>query len=144
MSDSLSQLSNVATAIGVGVAAWQLWLAQKQSVTSFEDSFTKEYRVLASRLPTKALLGEVLSDHEHDESFDEFYHYFDLCNEQVFLWKSKRISEKTWRFWKDGMASHMKRPAFQRAWSEIASRSDGDFSELKSLFPPCSPRQKRS
>ena len=132
----LSSLGNVATGVGVVVAAWQLFLAHKQSVTNFEDSFAKEYRALAARLPTKALLGEPLSNREHREHFDELYHYFDLCNEQTFLHKNGRISSKTWEFWRDGIASNMRRPAFKRAWSEIASQANDDFSELKALFPP--------
>ena len=131
----LSAVTNIATALSAVVAAWQLYLVHKQSVTNFEDSFAKEYRELAARLPTKALLGEKLNEEEHAKHFDEFYHYFDLCNEQVFLYAAKRISEKTWTYWKDGMASNMRRPAFMRAWSEIASRANGDFSELKGIFP---------
>ena len=37
----LSSLGSVATGVGVVVAAWQLFLAHKQSVTNFEDSFAK-------------------------------------------------------------------------------------------------------
>lgn len=37
----LSALANIATAAAVGVAAWQLVLAKRQAVTSFEDSFAK-------------------------------------------------------------------------------------------------------
>jgi hypothetical protein len=131
----LSSLGHVATGVGVVVAAWQLFLAHKQSVTNFEDGFVKEYRALVARLPTKALLGEPLSNREHGEHFDEMYHYFDLCNEQAFLHKNGRISSKTWEFWRDGIASNMRRPAFERAWSEIAARANDDFSELKALFP---------
>src|SRR5258706_14203113 len=98
MLETLSALSNIATAAAVVVAAWQLVLAHRQSVTNFEDSFAKEYRELASELPTKALLGEPLTEEEYAEHFDELYHYFDLCNEQVFLRSIGRISEKTWNF----------------------------------------------
>lgn len=132
----LSAIANAATAFGALAAAWQLYLVHKQSVTNFEDSFAKEYRELAAKLPTKALLGEPLSDEEHIKHFDELYHYFDLCNEQAFLYKGKRISEKTWIFWRDGIASNLRRPAFVRAWHEIGSRANGDFSELRALFPP--------
>lgn len=132
----LSALSNIATAAGVGVAAWQLVLAKRQAVTSFEDSFAKEYRDLASKLPTKALLGQPLNDEEYSVHFDEMYHYFDLCNEQVFLHKAGRISDETWEFWQDGIKTNLKRPAFERAWSEIAAKANDDFSELKALFPP--------
>lgn len=136
MLENLSALANVATALAVIVAAWQLVLSQKQSVTTFEDSLAKEYRDIAVTLPVKALLGETLSDSEHSDKFDEFYRYFDLCNQQVFLWRSGRVSDKTWKFWCEGITSNLKRPAFERAWSEVAARSNGDFSELRSLVPP--------
>lgn len=132
----LSALANIATAAAVGVAAWQLVLAKRQAVTRFEDSFAKEYRELASKLPTKAFLGESLNDHEYASHFDEMYHYFDLCNEQAFLHKAGRISDETWDFWQDGIRTNLNRPAFARAWSEIAAKAADDFSELKALFPP--------
>lgn len=132
----LSAIANIATAAAVGLGAWQLVLAHRQSVTSFEDSFAREYRELASKLPTKAFLGAMLSDDEYAQHFDEMYHYFDLCNEQAFLWSVGRISEKTWQFWKDGIGSNLSRPAFERSWSEIAFKAKDDFSELKALFPP--------
>jgi hypothetical protein len=136
MLETLSALSNIATAAAVVVAAWQLVLAHRQGITNFEDSFAKEYRKLASKLPTKALLGEPLTDEEYAKHFDELYHYFDLCNEQVFLHSIERISEKTWDFWKDGIAANIRRPAFKRAWAEIAARANNDFSELRAVFPP--------
>lgn len=132
----LSALANLAAAVAVVVGAWQLVLVHRQSITNFEDTFAKEYRDLTSKLPTKALLGEALTDDEHAKHFDEMYHYFDLCNEQAFLRSIGRVSNKTWTFWKDGIASNLGRPAFDRAWSEIAARANDDFSELKALFPP--------
>jgi hypothetical protein len=133
---TFSDIANVATAIAVIFAAWQIWLSKKQAATTFEDSLAKEYRELAARLPTKALLGETLSDKEHGECFDEMYHYFDLCNEQAFLAEAGRISTRTWKFWRDGITSNIRRPAFERAWAEIAARSNGDFSELRAIVPP--------
>ena len=132
----LAALANIATATAVVVGAWQLVLARRLSITNFEDTFAKEYRELAARLPTKALLGEELADVEYADHFDEMYHYFDLCNEQAFLRSIGRVSDKTWIFWKDGIASNLRRPAFERAWSEIAARANDDFSELRELFPP--------
>lgn len=122
------------TAGGVLIAAVQLLMSRKQSVTEFEDSFSKEYRELASELPTKALLGEALSEKEHEDSFDQFYHYFDLCNEQVFLHMNGRISEATWNYWRDGILANMRRPAFKRAWKEISPLTTGEFTELRSIL----------
>ena len=136
MLEVFSMIGGIATAVGVAVAAWQIWLARKQSVTSFEDSLAKEYRELTATLPTKALLGLPLTDEEHAKYFDEFYRYIDLCNEQAFLHETGRISEDTWTFWNAGIASNMARPAFRRAWREIAERAEGDFSELRRVSPP--------
>lgn len=136
MIDKLNAAASIATAIGVFLAVWQLWLAHKQSVTAFEDSLAKEYRDLAATLPTKALLGEDLTRDEHEKHFDEFYRYFDLCNEQAFLHRGGRISKRTWEFWRDGITSNMRRPAFERAWTEVSARANGDFSELRELCPP--------
>ncbi len=136
MAITLSTISEFATAVGVAVAAVALWREHTQTVTSFEDTFAREYRELAATLPTKALLGEELSEDEHKQHFDEFYHYFDLCNEQVFLNKRKRIRPSTWEFWLDGMKSNFKRPAFERSWKEVCLRAGTDFSELRELFPP--------
>jgi hypothetical protein len=36
--------ASVVTAIGVGIAAYQIWQAKKQSRTSFEDDFARQYR----------------------------------------------------------------------------------------------------
>lgn len=132
----LAALSSMATAIGVGVAAYQLQVTRKQSVTGFEDSLAAQYREIASTLPLKALLGESLTTEEHSDRLQYFYRYFDLCNEQAFLHRNGRVSDSTWTFWKDGILTNLRRPAFAAAWQEIASRAMDDFNELKSLCPP--------
>ena len=134
--DTLTTVPNFATAIGVLIAAWQLWRAYRQSITTFEDSLACEYRELAATLPTKALLGERLTDQEHNDHFDKFYRYFDLSNEQAFLHECRRISPSTWQFWRDGIASNLRRPAFRRAWNEVCRRDNSVFSELRTLSPP--------
>lgn len=129
--DTLESVASVATAAGVAFAAYQLWQTHRQAVTSFEDSFAREYRELASTLPTKALLGQELTTEEFSGALDEFYHYFDLSNGEVFLRQIGRVSKKTWGFWSDGIRSHLRRPAFQQAWHFISSQAPSDFTELR-------------
>jgi len=131
---TVSDIASIATALGVAVGAVQLIISQRQTVTAFEDSLNPEYRQLASSIPTQALLGEDLDDEAHKKHLDEFYHYFDLCNSQVFLRQKKRISAKTWDFWCDGIRSNLERPAFSRAWKKISARAGNDFTELKQLI----------
>jgi hypothetical protein len=122
-----------ATAFGVFFALWQIILGKKLATTQFEDSMAKEYRELAAKLPTKALLGEDLNEVEYKEALDEFFHYIDLSNEEVFLRQRCRISTETWSYWLDGIRSNLARPAFKRAWEEIKSQTDDIFLELRRL-----------
>lgn len=110
-------------------------MAHRQPVTNFEDSFAKEQRELATPLPTKAMLGEEISKEEYKNAFDEFYRYFDLCNEQAFHHEIGRITASAWTFWHDGVKSNFARPAFKRAWLEICSWPGMDFPEPRALFP---------
>lgn len=57
MTLTFSDVANLATAAAVVFAAWQIWLSKRQAATAFEDAMAREYRELAARLPTKALLG---------------------------------------------------------------------------------------
>jgi hypothetical protein len=143
VADLLQGASNVATAIaavftafGAWAAVRQLRLLEQQSVTSFEDGLVDEYRDIAKDLPLDALLGVDMSAPKVAEVLPVFYRYFDLCNQQVFLHKQGRIRAETWVLWKDGIESNLKRPAFARAWAEIAAKAIGDFDELRTLCPP--------
>lgn len=133
--DAFTLLSSVATAVGVGIAAYQIWVGRVQSVTQFEDSFAKEYREVAAKIPPRALLGAELTDEEKEtrQYFDELFRYFDLCNEQIFLRQKNRIRPETWVFWCDGMRSNFKKPAFQWAWAEIETTKTTEYSELRRL-----------
>jgi hypothetical protein len=96
MEQWISAIANCVMAAGVLLVLWQIWLTKKQATTTFEDSMAKEYRELAAKIPTKALIGEDLNDEEYAKTFDEFYHYIDLSNEQVFLRQRNRIGRETW------------------------------------------------
>ena len=132
----LSALSSLATAIGVAVAAYQLSTTRQQATTSFEDNLNTQYRQAIERLPIEALFGDKLKDQDQAELLPHFYRYFDLCNEQAFLFGLGRVSDKTWHNWEEGIKGNMARPAFASAWSEVARRANGDFDSLRQLCPP--------
>jgi len=131
--DVVATFASVATAVGVFLAWWQIRLAKQQATTQFEDNMAREYREIALRLPVKALLGEELDEKEYANALDDFYHYIDLTNEEIFLRQHGRISAKTWNNWRDGIKSNLSRPAFRKAWEEIKSRASDSFEELRLL-----------
>ena len=128
----ISALASVATATGLVLAYVQIRIGREIAQMQFEDAMSREYRELSSRLPTKAVLNEKLSDEEHDKALDEFIHYFDLSNEQIFLRQQGRVGKETWKNWCDGIQSNLNRPAFCRAWREVKARSN-NFAELRRL-----------
>ncbi|WP_234192238.1 hypothetical protein [Pseudacidovorax sp. NFM-22] len=128
--------------VGAVAAFWQLRLLKTQSVTSFEDGLVDEYRDIAKELPLDALLGADMSPQDVAQALPAFYRYFDLCNQQLFLHQEGRIRKATWALWRDGIVSNLQRPAFARAWAEIAAKATGDFEELRALCPPQSTAPK--
>lgn len=139
VTDIVSAVGNAVSALAACVAAIGVWYARHQLKTSreiaqlqFEDSLGKEYRELAGELPKKALMGEILTDSEYEEAFDELYRYVDLTNEQTSLRAHGRITPDVWKSWSAGIEANLKLPAFARAWIEIKTRSSG-FEELRRL-----------
>jgi hypothetical protein len=132
--DSVQDVAGIATAIGVFFAAFQLWHTRARAITTFEDSLASEYRQIIGRLPTEALLGEILRPEARRAQLHEFYRYFDLTNNQIFLRQIGRISKKTWKFWAEGIQTNLARPAFAESWAEVSKRAGSDFAELRRLI----------
>ena len=124
--DIIGLMAGLATAVGVFFAAAQLRLSQQNETTRFEDELAREFREIVQRIPTRAMLGEPLEEAEYAKTFDELYRYLSLSNEQVFLWRSRRIRRRTWEHWRAGIKSHLERPAFRRAWTEIKASLPAD------------------
>lgn len=134
--EQLTALSNIATAVSAAVAAYQLFITRHQATTTFEDTLNAQYRQAIACLPLKAFFGEPITEQELARLLPHFYRYFDLCNEQAFLFSLGRVSAKTWKNWEEGIKGNMNRPAFKVAWNEVARRASGDFDSLRKLCPP--------
>jgi hypothetical protein len=132
VTDWVSAVSTVATACGVFFAYKQLRIAKEIAQLQFEDGLAREYRDLASKLPTQALLGGELLEPEYIKAFDELFHYIDLSNEQVSLRQRGRISAEVWTNWCLGIEANLALPAFNRAWLEIQAKCKS-FPELRRL-----------
>lgn len=140
--ESITLLADLATAFGalltggsLLLAAIQLYQSKIQARSAFEDEFVREYRRLVESLPVEALLQgfDPVKVGMHAKAF---YHYFDLCNEQAFMFEQDRVCQKTWEFWKEGILANFHRPAFACAWwthIEPGLRPE-EFSELRRLL----------
>lgn len=125
--------ASIATAIGVGIAAWQIRESRKLSSASFEDSFDQQYRELSYKIPVDALLGKNLDEAKEADAREAAYNYLDLCNEQVYQRSKKRVSSERWHEWASGIEHNLSRPFFRKVWEEVKQSSPGLFSFLEEL-----------
>jgi len=125
-------IASIATAIGVCIAAWQIWESRKIAQTSFEDGLDQQYRNLAMDIPVDALIGKSVN-HGKGKLREIIYNYLDLCNEQIFLRKKKRISKNRWKDWNSGIKDNLSKPAFKVVWDEIKETAPSTFTALEFL-----------
>ena len=128
-------LGSLLSGVGAFFAGYQVLRLKKQEMTEFEDGFSKEYRELIGQLPPQIFWDEEIPpDSESDPLRTKrmLFRYIDLCNEQIFLRQQGRVSQKTWKEWRSGMKSNLKKRVFLSTWEDIKSKSDL-FYELRQL-----------
>jgi hypothetical protein len=138
----ICQLAEIGTCLAtvglVIVGLWQLEQIRAQSVTTFEDRMTEQYRKLMKDIPTDVWLGADLKTLDKEQMHlcrDAIYRYIDLSNEQAFLHYERRVRPETWRIWKEGIQSNMNLPAFRELWGEVAHKAPAAFQFLRDLLP---------
>lgn len=115
------------TAVIVGVSAlWvslrginnQLWLL------TFTE-YTKRYSEAMTAMPAGVRRREggmdvdLLPETQREEVLACFRNYFNLCSEEYYLFKNKKIDAATWSIWEDGMRSMICSPSFRQGWSAL-------------------------
>ena len=133
----ISAFAAVISVAGVFLVRVQLASTKNIAQDQFEDTLEKEYRDLAARIPTDALIGGELSPRQYKAASDELFRYFDFNNKQVMLRKQGRIGDSTWENWLSGIKFNLSLPAFKMAWSEVKRKTESQksefFSELRML-----------
>lgn len=125
-------VGSLATAIGVGIAAWQIGESKKLAQTSFEDGLDQQYRKLIMDIPVDALIGQPITN-KKEELREIIYNYLDLCNEQTYLRQKKRVSKNRWKEWSEGIKDNLSKPAFKEVWNEIKDKAPTTFTALDLL-----------
>lgn len=50
---------------------------------------------------------------------EAFREYFNLCSEEMWLYKHRRIDRETWNIWEQGMRQVARFPSFLEAWQVL-------------------------
>lgn len=133
MIEILTAISLMATAFGVLLTAWQLWVARSLSQSAFEDSLAKEYRELVREIPVDVLLGREVEPEKFIKVRELVFNYLDLTNEQAYLRCKGRIRKSTWCEWAEGARFNLGLPMFHTVWKEVKQDAPDMFTELRRL-----------
>lgn len=94
----------------------QLWLQTFSEYTrrylDILDSLPEEARV-----PDESLDPNELRPAERRKLLISLRRYFNLCSEEFYLRKRKRIDAETWRIWESGIQATMRLPTFRNGWT---------------------------
>jgi hypothetical protein len=133
--DLVQSVAAVATAIGVGIAAFQLRDGARQRRAAFEQGLIGRYQEIQSRIDLRYLIDDAEYDPADDELRRAMYDYFELCEEEHYYMIGGRASRSTWNDeWWPGIKTNMERPAFSGAWRDISVKAPSQFTEIRQLI----------
>ena len=93
---------------------------RKQLQLSFFADYTKRYQDIILNLPEsiheECFRFDSLSKDEREKTLRYMRAYFDLCSEEYFLKRQKKLDDAIWNEWKTGMQFAFSKSAFRQAW----------------------------
>ena len=121
VTDIVTAAANGATAIGLIALATQVRQNAKEQRATFERSVVDRYQQVIQRIPFAEIVGRRTEPHLADDDIARaYFDYFELCEEELYYVRKRRISGDTLNDWLEGIALHLRRPAFQAAWHGLA------------------------
>ncbi|MEQ1699245.1 MAG: hypothetical protein ABMA25_04000 [Ilumatobacteraceae bacterium] len=133
--DIIGAVAGVATALGVGVAAWQLREQRQQRRADFELRFSERYETIVSKIPLPVLLGISPYSANDETPRRAFYDYFELCELETYYREAGQITNETWKDWQTGIESNWRLKSFRDAWTDLSAAAPRQFELFREKFP---------
>jgi hypothetical protein len=98
----------------------QLWI---QTFTEYTGRYAEIWDDLPSeaRVPGSDFDLDVLPTAERGRLLNTVRGYLNLCSEEFWLYKKRKIDPETWGIWKVGIADNVRLPWFRSSWKELKS-----------------------
>ena len=123
----LSAVTQVVTALAIGVAAWQLFFHGRQTHRGFEQLYVSRYWVLMDQRSAHfAVTGRAL---RRDRPVVRGY--LQLCEDEIDLRRLGRVTDNTWEFWARATLDQVAEPAYSK---ELATLGCDDYHLLRELI----------
>lgn len=92
--------------------------------------YTRRYDTIMNELPFEArhpggdFLLDRLQSSERTRVLGTVRRYLNLCSEELYLRKRKKIDRQTWSIWQTGIKDTMRLPGFTGAWDLLRVEYD--------------------
>lgn len=136
---TLGVIGLLLTGIGLLLTFLELRTMSHQNWISIYSDYTKRYAEIIRGFPERINEPDFsiksLPPEKREETMRHIRLYFDLCYEEFSLYHTyKRIKEKLWKDWREGIEAAMSKKSFQDAWKQIREDTlfskTGDFSRF--------------
>lgn len=134
VSDWLSLITTIATAVGVYVVWKQTQKLSDQLMLQNFSDYTKRYQEIILNFPEDINEPAFTFDRRDDYAKTMRYMraYLDLCYEEWLLNQRKLIDGQIWVIWSGGMKTAFSKQAFRQAW--VIVKNDTRFGSEFELF----------
>ena len=116
----------LATAVATFVTAIVLFLQVSKLTAQLKaqvfSDYTKRYQDIILHFPEDVNEKKFILSRERQDYAQTMRYiraYFDLCYEEWYLHRHKKIDADTWTQWKSGMGSAFSKNAFKQAWDIV-------------------------
>lgn len=125
ITDLIQLLSSI---IALAAIAITFFTFKQQLKQSFFADYTKRYQEIMLHLPDK--IFQESGDYNELDCVTKRYlrAYIDLCSEEFYLNKIKKLDNKVWENWKEGIYYAFNKKIIIEAWSNFNQDNYKDFS----------------
>jgi len=112
------------TALSVGAAVvglvWNAYEARRATRHQVFTEYTRRYQEIMLPIPTAVFSSDFDLDRldlaDREAVLRALRAYFDMCSEELHLERGKKLDQKVWKYWQEGILDLLKFPAFRQAW----------------------------
>jgi hypothetical protein len=136
--DIVSLVVQCITSMAILLAAWQILFHARQMHRDLEMQYVKQFWTIFANTSTNWRLTNFRGKPETDSDRRAIVDYLQLCEDEVELRRSARVTDSTWILWASAISSMMKLPPFR----DVLDQADAElYPELRALLSSASPAQ---
>lgn len=123
MLETTSLIVQMLTCLALVFAAWQILFHARQMHRDMEMFYVDQYWRLITRASTEWRRTNLSSPVVTAEDQALVFDYLQLCEDEIQLRASARVTDNTWRLWEPAIRAQITQPAFAEVLGAESNRS---------------------